>query len=178
LQAEAQKRRYSNFDINYDTDDPFAILLPYLSHWKGLGQQSATRAVAELRLKQPEAAFRDTLFCLHMSETLKDDPILISFLVSVALREISLTPVWYGLASRQWNASELEQLQAQVTKVSTKPHGELVVTLENGQVWTETQTSSGARVKAGDRVTIKPGALGSFLLVAPNGRSARVTRVR
>jgi hypothetical protein len=73
---------------------------------------------------------------------------------------------------------ELEQLQAQVTKVSTKPHGELVVTLENGQVWTEIQTNSGARVKAGDRVAIKPGALGSFLLVAPNGRSTRVTRVR
>lgn len=73
---------------------------------------------------------------------------------------------------------ELEQLQAQVTKVSTKPHGELVVTLENGQVWTEIQTNSGARVKAGDRVAIKAGALGSFLLVAPNGRSTRVTRVR
>jgi hypothetical protein len=62
--------------------------------------------------------------------------------------------------------------------VSAKPHGELVVTLENGQVWAEIQTSSGARVKAGDRVTIKPGALGSFLLVAPNGRSTKVTRVR
>ena len=73
---------------------------------------------------------------------------------------------------------ELEQLQAQVTSVSSKPHGELVVTLENGQVWTEIQTSSGARVKAGERVTIKAGALGSFLLVAPNGRSTKVTRVR
>lgn len=73
---------------------------------------------------------------------------------------------------------ELEQLQAQVTSVSSKPHGELVVTLENGQVWTEIQPNSGARVKAGERVTIKPGALGSFLLVAPNGRSTKVTRVR
>lgn len=73
---------------------------------------------------------------------------------------------------------DLEQLQAQVTKVSTKPHGELVLTLENGQVWTEIQANSGARVKAGERVTIKPGALGSFLLVAPNGRSSKVTRIR
>jgi hypothetical protein len=73
---------------------------------------------------------------------------------------------------------ELEQLQAQVTKVSAKPHGELVVTLENGQIWAEIQTNSGARVKAGDQVTIKPGALGSFLLMAPNGRSTKVTRVR
>ena len=73
---------------------------------------------------------------------------------------------------------ELEQLQAEITKVSSKPHGELVVTLENGQVWTEIQTNSGARVKAGDQVTIKAGVLGSFLLVAPNGRSTKVTRVR
>ena len=73
---------------------------------------------------------------------------------------------------------ELEQLQAQVTSVSSKPHGELVVTLENGQVWTEIQPNSGARVKAGERVTIKPGVLGSFLLVAANGRSTKVTRVR
>jgi hypothetical protein len=73
---------------------------------------------------------------------------------------------------------ELEQLQAEVTKVSTKPHGELVVTLENGQVWSEIQPNSGARVKAGERVTIKPGALGSFLLVPPNGRSTKVTRTR
>jgi len=73
---------------------------------------------------------------------------------------------------------ELEQLQAHVTSVYSKPHGELVVTLENGQVWTEIQTNSGARVKAGEQITIKPGALGSFLLVAPNGRSTKVTRVR
>jgi biotin carboxyl carrier protein len=73
---------------------------------------------------------------------------------------------------------ELEQLQARVTSVSSKLHGELVVTLENGQVWTEIQTNSGARIKAGDQVAIKAGALGSFLLVAPNGRSTRVTRIR
>ncbi len=73
---------------------------------------------------------------------------------------------------------ELEQLQAQVTKVAAKPYGELVVTLENGQVWNEIQANSGTRVKAGDQVTIKSGALGSFLLVAPNGRSTKVTRVR
>jgi hypothetical protein len=73
---------------------------------------------------------------------------------------------------------ELEQLQAEVTKVSSKPHGELVVTLENGQVWTEIQPNSGARVKAGERVTIKPGVLGSFLLVPPNGRSTKVIRIR
>ena len=71
---------------------------------------------------------------------------------------------------------EIAKLEAQVTQVTVKPHGELVMTLDNGQVWSEIQTSSGIRVKAGDRVTIKAGALGSYTVVAPNGRSSKVTR--
>ena len=74
--------------------------------------------------------------------------------------------------------AEIQELKAQVTKVTVKPHGELVLTLDNGQVWYEIQTSSGIRVKTGEQVTIKSGALGSFSLVAPNGRSSKVTRSR
>ena len=36
----------------------------------------------------------------------------------------------------------------------------------------------GIRVKVGDQVTIRSGALGSYSVVAPNGRSSKVTRVR
>jgi hypothetical protein len=64
-----------------------------------------------------------------------------------------------------------------VTKLAAKPHGELIVTLDNGQVWYEIQANTALRVKVGDQVTIKAGALGSYSLVA-NGRSSKVTRVR
>lgn len=74
--------------------------------------------------------------------------------------------------------AELDELQATVTQVATKPHGELVLTLDNGQVWYEIKANSGIRVKVGEQVTIKPGALNSYSLVAPNGRSSKVTRVR
>jgi len=74
--------------------------------------------------------------------------------------------------------AEIQELKARVTQVAVKPHGELVLTLDNGQVWYEIQTSSGIRVKSGDQVTIKSGALGSYSLVAPNGRSSKVTRSR
>lgn len=74
--------------------------------------------------------------------------------------------------------AELQELHAKVTNVATKPYGELVVTLDNGQVWYEIQTNSGIRVKAGDPVVIKAGALNSFILVAPNRRSSKVTRAR
>jgi len=74
--------------------------------------------------------------------------------------------------------AELQELRATVTKVAVKPHGELILSLDNGQVWYEIQTSTGIRVKTGDQVTIRSGALGSYSLVAPNGRSSKVTRVR
>ncbi len=74
--------------------------------------------------------------------------------------------------------TELKELRATVTKVAAKPYGELVLTLDNGQVWYEIQANSGIRVKTGDQVTIRSGALGSYSVVAPNGRSSKVTRVR
>lgn len=74
--------------------------------------------------------------------------------------------------------AELKELRATVTKVAVKPHGELILTLDNGQVWYEIQANSGIRVKSGDQVTIRSGALGSFSVVAPNGRSSKVTRNR
>jgi hypothetical protein len=72
---------------------------------------------------------------------------------------------------------ELSEITAKVTEVSTRPHGELVVTLDNGQVWVERTASSKIKVKAGDTVKIESGALGSFVLIAPNGRSSKVARV-
>jgi len=73
---------------------------------------------------------------------------------------------------------ELKEITGKVTEVGTRPHGEVVVTLDNGQVWAERSASSKIKVKVGDTVRIESGALGSFLLIAPNGRSSKVARVR
>ena len=73
---------------------------------------------------------------------------------------------------------ELTEITAKVTEVGAKPHGELVITLDNGQVWAERSASSKVKVKVGDTVKIESGALGSFTLIAPNRRSSKVARVR
>jgi hypothetical protein len=74
--------------------------------------------------------------------------------------------------------TEVDEITGTVTELGTRPHGELLVTLDNGHVWAEIGTSSKIKLKVGDTVKIERGSLGSFLLVAPNGRSSRVTRVR
>ena len=73
---------------------------------------------------------------------------------------------------------DLAELSATATAVSAKPRGELVVTLDNGQVWAEIAPGSSIRLKAGDPVRIQAGTLGSFILIAPNGRSSKVARIR
>jgi hypothetical protein len=73
---------------------------------------------------------------------------------------------------------ELKEISGKVTEVGTRPHGEIVVTLDNGQVWAERSASRKIKVKVGDTVRIESGALGSFVLIAPNGRSSKVARVR
>ena len=75
-------------------------------------------------------------------------------------------------------AGELTELSATATAISAKLRGELVITLDNGQVWGEIAPGSKIKVKPGDAVKIEAGTLGSFILIAPNGRSSKVTRIR
>ena len=91
--------------------------------------------------------------------------------------EFGLTPAQQRKLQPE-NAPPLppETLTAKVAAVGRKPMGELVVTLENKQVWVQIDVDNKARVKAGDTVTIKRGTLGSYLLVSPNGVATRVRR--
>jgi hypothetical protein len=73
--------------------------------------------------------------------------------------------------------TELSEITGTVTAVSTRPYGELVITLDNGQVWVERAPNSKMKVKVGDSVKIEAGALGSFTMIA-NGRSSKVARSR
>jgi hypothetical protein len=74
---------------------------------------------------------------------------------------------------------EFEQMTAKVSELGTLPRGELLLTLDNGQVWQQKPGDRAMRIKVGDDVTIRRASLGSFLLTsqAANG-SMRVTRVK
>ncbi len=70
-----------------------------------------------------------------------------------------------------------KRLLAVVSAVSNRPRGELVVTLDNGQVWVQLEPAN-YPLKAGDHVEIDVGALGSYVLWSPsNRRATKVTRI-
>jgi hypothetical protein len=73
---------------------------------------------------------------------------------------------------------ELGQLTSRVKIAVRQASGDFVVTLDNGQSWAQLPLGTPHRLSVGDEVTISRGALGSFLLKAPDGRGVRVKRVR
>ena len=75
-------------------------------------------------------------------------------------------------------SSERDQFTAIVTEITRRPHGEHVVVLDNGQVWTEEFGSSYFPVEVGDPVTIKNRWLGGYRLVTASGRGYSIARVR
>ena len=64
-----------------------------------------------------------------------------------------------------------EPLHQKVLDARRAPDGKLIVSLDNGQVWHQLDTDR-ADIRPGDDITIRPGALGSYLLVGPRDRNA------
>lgn len=82
-------------------------------------------------------------------------------------------------AKQQPKAEEptLERLTATVKALRRGPNGELVVTLENGQVWRQLSAQP-MMIKVGESVSIRPMTFNSFWMVDASGRGSRVKRIQ
>ena len=67
---------------------------------------------------------------------------------------------------------------ATILKISRRPYGERIVSLDNDQVWAEKIPSRSLRIDVGDTVTIKQGRFGGYRLFGRGNRSTEVTRIR
>ncbi|MEE4161761.1 MAG: hypothetical protein V2I25_04575 [Woeseiaceae bacterium] len=67
---------------------------------------------------------------------------------------------------------------AVVTAMRTRPLGQVVVTLDNGESWSEQAASHRFLVEVGDTITMKKARFSSaYRLIAPGGRGYAMTRV-
>ena len=71
-----------------------------------------------------------------------------------------------------------DQIQATVARVGSRPTGERVVTLENGQVWLLTEATSKGSLKSGDQVVIREAAMGSYMLLTSRRIPLRARRIQ
>lgn len=83
-----------------------------------------------------------------------------------------------GPLAAKKQATGLKAITAVVTAVAFQPRGELIMTLDNGQVWQQNEAVAYFPLKVGDTVKISTASLGSYLLLTPTKRTTKVTRVR
>ena len=69
-------------------------------------------------------------------------------------------------------------LTATIIKISKKRYGELIISLDNGQVWAEKIPSRSMRLNVGDIISIRQGRFGGYRLSGRGNRSTEVTRIQ
>lgn len=114
---QAGQLPYSRFPLEYDKDDPAAILLPHLAMLKRSSQVLQLRAIAELQNGQSERAFDDVKLTLRLSDSVRTEPFVITHLVRIAIVDIALQPVYEGLAEHKWSDAQLAALDAELAKL-------------------------------------------------------------
>jgi len=88
----------------------------------------------------------------------------------------------FGMSEKRLSQEreEVDAITAKVVSVGSLPQpGRWKVTLDNGQVWEQRETTPESyRPRPGDTVKIRKASLGSFLLWAPDRGLSRVRRVQ
>jgi hypothetical protein len=74
--------------------------------------------------------------------------------------------------------AEPEHIEATVARIDERANGQRVITLDNGQVWVQSEVKSLGSLSGGDRVTIRQGAFSAYRLLTPGGVPLRVRRVK
>ena len=107
----ASRRGQARYPIAYNMDDPWSIRLPHLMRIKQCCRRLDLKACAELALNQSSNALADVKLALFLADSVKEEPIIISWLVRLVCVQMAIDPVWEGLAEHRWSATQLEELQ-------------------------------------------------------------------
>ena len=113
----ASRLSYSRFPLEYTNESPAGIFLPHLSALKMCSQVLQLRSLAELQNGQSDKALEDMTLALQLTDKVHSEPFLISHLVRIAMVQITLQPIWEGLARHQWSDAQLVELDAELAKL-------------------------------------------------------------
>jgi hypothetical protein len=118
LTEAAATRPRSRFPIEYDYEMPAAILLPHLAPVKKFCLATQLRAIARLEQGQSAEAFADLQLGFRLSDSVRDEPILISHLVRLAMLGFDLQTVREGMERQAWSEEQLLVIEKYLASVN------------------------------------------------------------
>jgi hypothetical protein len=114
LLREAATRPYVRYPVGYEPradENVAAILLPHLAKAKLVAQLCRLQAIAALQNGQTDLALDDVRLGLKLADSSGGDAFLISHLVRIVIFQITLEPIWEGLADHKWSDAQLVELE-------------------------------------------------------------------
>ncbi len=114
LREAATTRPDARFPIHYEYEPTWAILLPHLAHVKGLTGLCEVRAIAQLAAGDSAKAFDELKLGLRLSDSLREEPLLIDHLVRIATLALDLQTIREGLARHAWSDAQLAELEVKL----------------------------------------------------------------
>jgi hypothetical protein len=136
-------------------------------HVAGAAAQTVTPA---LRACRAETDGVKRLACYDREMARMDEPGHLAPVAPTAAQPPAQPPVSpterFGLSPEAVTTHDAapSKLTARVTSVSQKAHGRYLITLDNGQVWLQTEDNLGFSPQAGGSVTISRGMLGAYYM--------------
>ena len=107
--TEAARRPRAQFDLRY-ADDPNA-LLPHLTLHKSMAVALRTRAAARVASGDTAGAAEDIETLLRLAEFTGEHPVIMSYLVQVALESMAMGAFWGGTSQHAWSDAQLAAFQ-------------------------------------------------------------------
>lgn len=116
---EAAARPKARFPLHYE--EGYACLLPHLAVMRKLAFQAEIRALAYLDSGRPDEALQEIQLGLKLASWLREEPLVVSQLVRIAMLEVMLQPIWEGMARRQWSPAQLAMLEQACRGIQIMP---------------------------------------------------------
>ena len=95
----------------------FAVPVPHLSYLLRFAQIYHLRAIAAVDAGDTASALRDLRTLDRMQAAIRSEPLLISYLVRIAIIKLLMQPVWQGSVEHFWDEDQLRQIQAMLARI-------------------------------------------------------------
>jgi hypothetical protein len=110
----AANRPYARFPIDYSKG--FAVPVAHLMCLLRFAQVYHLRAIAALEAGDTASALRDLKTLDRMQAAIRSEPLLISYLVRIAIIELLMQAVWECSVEHFWNEDQLREIQAMLAR--------------------------------------------------------------
>ncbi len=110
----ASPRPYSRYPVNYEVELPLRMPHPHLDMIPDACYRLRLKSCAELAVGQSDRALEDVRLIWRLADSLKGEPLLISYMTRRWCAEMAVQPIWEGLAEHRWSEAQLQELETRL----------------------------------------------------------------